>query len=188
MRLIALLVTAILTSVAALAAQEGPSSASSPSSSSTDAAQLTLPVSLAKIREALAEARAEPLRGVDEKPHFRVEIQERQKIEALLDTLNFKSGPPVPGGLYGYDQQQRLFPKVDNPLVQPYAAFSQGELLQVMITTLMEKYLAGRLVNAVTSAERARAEDEARKEVARALDEFWASQGQAQQRSTADKP
>src|ERR1700726_4589494 len=126
MRLIALLVTAILTSVPALAGQKAPSSAPSPSSPSKDAAELTLPVSLAKIREALAVAPAEPIKGLDEQPHFRVEIQERQKIEALLDTLDFKGGPPVPGGLYAYDQQQRMSPKVDNPLVQPYAAFSQS--------------------------------------------------------------
>jgi len=168
MRLIALLVAAILTSVPALAWQDGPSSASSESSPAKDAAQPTLPVSLAKIREALAEAPAEPLKGLNEQPHFRVEIQEWQKFKSMLDTLKFDSGgPPVPGGVYGYDQQQRLF--------------------QVMITTLMAKYFAGRIVNWVTTEERARAEAEARKEVARALNEFWAWRAQAQPQSTTDK-
>jgi hypothetical protein len=185
MRLLTLLVTAIFIASPALAQQVQPSSSAAGLSASRDTSQMNLPVSLDKIREALAEAPAEPLKGLDVKPHFRVQIQERQKFEALLETLKFDSGPAVPGGLYGYDQQQRLFPKVDNPLVQPYAAFSQGELLQVMITTLVEKYLAGRLVSAVTSAERARAEEEARKEVARALDEFWAAR--AQQLDTPDK-
>ena len=142
MRLIAVLVAAVLTSAPVLASQEGPSSASSASSPSKDADQPTLPVSLAKIREALAQAPVEPLKGMNEEPHFRVEIQEWQKFKAMLDSLKFDSGgPSVPGGPYAYDQQQRLFPKVDNPLVQPYAAFNQGELLQVMITTLMTKYL-----------------------------------------------
>ena len=186
MRLSTLLVTAVFSGTPALAQQVPPSSCRAELSAPADTSQLNLPVSLDKIREALAEAPAEPLKGLDEKPHFRVQIQERQKFEALLDKLKFDSGPAVPGGLYGYDQQQRLFSKVDNPLVQPYAAFSQGELLQVMITTLMEKYLAARLVGAVTSAERAHAEEEARKEVARALDEFWAARAQPQ--SAPDKP
>ena len=188
MRLLTLLITAITFATPAAAQQVEPSSCSAGLSASKDTCQLNLPVSLDKIREALAEAPAEPLKGLDEKPHFRVQIQERQKFEALLERLKFDSGPAVPGGLYGYDQQQRLFPRVDNPLVQPYAAFNQGELLQVMITTLVEKYLAARLVGAVTSAERAHAEEEARKEVARALDEFWAARAQPPQEPAADKP
>src|SRR4051812_21158605 len=65
---------------------------------------LNLPVSVNRIRQALAQP-AEPLiglRGLDETPTFRVEIRERMKIEELLQSLNYKSGPPVPGGLYGY--------------------------------------------------------------------------------------
>ena len=189
MRLIAVLVTAILTSVPVLASQDGPSSASSASSPSKDAEQPTLPVSLTKIREALAQAPVEPLKGLNEQPHFRVEVQEWQKFKAMLDALKFDSGgPPVPGGVYAYDQQQRLFPKVDNPLVQPYAAFNQGELLQVMITTLMTKYLAGHISNWMTTEERARAEAEARKEVAQSMNEFWAWQAQAQPQSSTGKP
>ena len=188
MRLLTLLMTAIIFATPAAAQQVEPSSGCAGLSASKDTSQSNLPVSLDKIREALAEAPVEPLKGLDEKPHFRVQIQERQKFEALLEKLKFDSGPAVPGGLYGYDQQQRLFPKVDNPLVQPYAAFNQGELLQVAITTLMEKYLAARLVGAVTSAERAHAEEEARKEVARALDEFWAARAQPQQENATDNP
>ena len=188
MRLIAVLVAAILTGAPALASQDASSSASSEPSPSKDA-QPPLPVSLAKIREALAEAPAEPLKGLNEQPHFRVEIQEWQKFKTMLDTLKFDTGgPPVPGGIYAYDQQQRLFPKADNPLIQPYAAFNQGELLQVMITTLMAKYFAGRIVNWVTSEERSRAEADARKEVARAMDEFWAWRAQAHPQSATDKP
>ena len=188
MRLFTLLVTVILLSTPAAAQQVEPSSGSAGLSASKDTSQADLPVSLDKIREALAAAPVEPLKGLDEKPHFRVQIQERQKFEALLERLKFDSGPAVPGGLYSYDQQQRLFPKVDNPLVQPYAAFNQGELLQVMLTTLMEKYLAARLVGAVTSAARAHAEEEARKEVARALDEFWAARAQPHQEDATAKP
>lgn len=193
MRLFTLLVTAIFFGTPALAQQVQqvqPSSCAAGLSAPKDTCDLNLPVSLDKIREALADAPAEPLKGLDVKPHFRVEIQERQKFEALLETLKFNGGPAIPGGLYLYEQQQRLFPKVDNPLLQPYAAFNQGELLQVMITTLVEKYLAARLAGIVTNAERAIAEEEARKEVARALEEFWAAQArpQPQPQSATDKP
>lgn len=186
MRLLTLLVTAILFATPTLAQQVQPSSCAAGLSAPKDTCELSLPVSLDKIREALAEAPAEPLKGLDVKPHFRVQVQERQRFEALLEALKFDSGPAVPGGLYFYEQQQRLFPKVDNPLVQPYAAFNHGELLQVMITTLLEKYLAARLVGVVTNAERASAEEEARKEVTRALDDFWAAR--AEQQSTTVKP
>lgn len=174
MRLLTMLVAAMLMGVPVSAGQGEPAPTRRPSDFQ-DAAQLALPVSLEKIRGALAEAPANRLKGLNVRPDFQVQIQERQKIDALLATLEFNGGPPIPGGLYGYDQQQRLFPKIANPLMQPYAAFSQGELLQVLITTLMGKYLAERLVSAVTSAERAHAEGQARQEVARALAEFWAA-------------
>src|SRR5262245_5461532 len=128
---------------------------------------LSLPVSYKRIKQAL-EQPVEPLkglRGLDETPTFRVEIRERLKIDELLQSLNFKSRPPVPSGLYGYEQQRQIFPPVDNPLVQPYAAFSQGELLTVLVENLVGRYLAGRAMQGITSAERARAEAAAREEV-----------------------
>src|SRR5438874_5038219 len=166
MRLSALLVAAILTasSVSAQPTDRLPGSPQASSQIDTqqssdkppadkkadekkpDAPALNLPVSVNRIRQALAQP-AEPLKGlkgVDETPTFRVEIRERLKIEELLQSLNFKSGPAVPGGLYAYEQQRQLFPSVDNPLVQPYGAFNQGELLTILVENLMGRYLAGR--------------------------------------------
>ena len=65
------------------------------------------------------------LRTIDERPTFRVQIQERQKLEELLATLNFKAGPVPAGGVYMAEQRRIMFPSVDNPLRQPYAAFNQ---------------------------------------------------------------
>lgn len=184
MRLSALLFAAILTATPAIA-QQGPSSspavpASTPQDTQPQGAKLSdLPVSLDKIREALAQLPVEPLKGLDERPMFRVTIRERQRIEELLQTLKFNTGPAVPGGLYAYEQQQNLFPKVNNPLAQPYGAFSQGELMQISLTTLIAKYLAGRIAGAVTAAERAHAEEAAREEVRRALEDYWAAQDKA---------
>jgi hypothetical protein len=147
-----------------------------PTSSSAPDAPPNLPVSLDKIKGALTEMPAEPLRGLDDKPHFKVEVREKQKIKIddLLASMDFKSGPPVPGGLYGYEQNRLAFPAVDNPVRQPYAAFSQSELLTIVIENLSGTYLGGRALNAVSSAERARAEQAAREEVQQALAAFWA--------------
>ena len=174
MRLTALLFTAILTT-APLAAQTVP--ASSPPDSASAKQDVNLPVSLDKIREALSQTPALSLRTIDERPTFRVQIRERQKIEELLASINFKSSSPAPGGgLYGYEQQRQMFPAVDNPLRQPYAAFSQSELLTIAIENLIGKYLGGRAMNAVSKAERAHAEAQARQEVLDAVAQYCIAQ------------
>jgi len=171
MRLLGLLLTAFLVAATAVAQEGQPPPKTS---SADDGRAANLPVSLDKIKQGLEQAPAEPLRGLDERPHFRVEIRERQKIEELLSTLRFDSGPAVPGGIYGYEQQQRAFPKTDNPLAQPYAAFNQGQLATILFEEFLEKYLGGRMVQGITDASRAHAEEAARQEVQRALAEFCA--------------
>ncbi len=180
MHLMALVLAAMMTAGAAAAA---PAQTSAPSSSPQPAASpaqdgTQLPVSLDKIRQQLAETPAVPLRGLDERPHFRSGVSEKQtiSIDELLTTMDFKSGPAVPGGLYGYEVSRQAFPSVDNPLRQPYAAFNQPELLTIAIENLAAKYLGGRALNAVSSAERAKAEQSAREEVQRAIADYWAAQ------------
>jgi hypothetical protein len=185
----------VITASAALAQSSVSSPAATPSSNrgagsdqkpdqkpdQKEDAKRDLPVSLDKIRDALTQAPAPVLRGLNEQAHFKVEIVERQKverqkIEELLATLDFRSGPAPPGGLYAYEQQRIVRPPVDNPLAQPYAAFSTSELLTLAIESLIVKYLGGRALAAVTSAERARAEQAAREEVARAMADVCAAQ------------
>ncbi len=190
MRLIALLFTAVLTVSPARAQQAQPSSSPDTRTSTTQAPKdndsrgatgdLNLPVSIDKIKEALQQPPSQlSLRTIDERPTFRVQIQERQKIEELLATLNFKTGPAPGGGLYGYEQQRQMFPAADNPLRQPYAAFSQGELLTILIENLLGKYLGGRAVNAVSDFERKRAEAAAKEEVREAVTQYCAAQPRA---------
>jgi hypothetical protein len=154
------------------------SSLSQPPASPRQDESLSLPVSLDRIKDALAQAPAVPLIRLDDLPHFKLEVRERQriKIEDLIATMDFRSGPAVAGGPYAFEQNRLVHPTVDNPLRQPYAAFSQPELLTIVIENLAMKYLGGKALNAVTSAERARAEQAARDEVQRALADFWASQ------------
>jgi hypothetical protein len=134
------------------------------------------PTSIDKVREKLQQPPAEPLRGLSESPTFSVEVQEKQRFQELVEQLDFRSGPAVPGGNYGYEQQQVLFPKTQYPLMQPYAAFSQGELLTVAIENLLGKYAAGPIVRSIRDARQAHAEAEARDAVQKALADFWAAQ------------
>ena len=188
MRLSALLFMAIALAAPAHA-QQAPSSAPADSpradqgqaapQKQADGQALHLPVSLDKIKEALQNAPSTPLLKIDERPTFRVQIRERQKIEALLSTLHFKSGPTPAGGIYMQEQQRLMFNPVDNPLVQPYAAFNQGELLTILIENLVGKYLAGKATDAISKAERARAEAQAKDEVRSAVAEYCNAQPNA---------
>ena len=89
MRLILLVFTAALIAAPASAQQAAPSPASDksltdgPAAQDTSAAQnAALPVSIAKIKEALQQPPSTfSLRSIDERPTFRVQIRERQKIE-----------------------------------------------------------------------------------------------------------
>jgi hypothetical protein len=193
MRLIALLFTVALAVPPAYAQDARASSAQPPTSVPQDSAAAkeqeskdqsqNLPVSLDKIKDALNQPpSALNLRALDETPTFRMQIVERQKIEELLGTLFFKNTPGpyggyVPGGgLYGYEQQRQMFPAVDNPMRQPYSAFSGGELLTILIENLVGKYLGGRAIDAVSNGERSRAEAAAKEEVRNAVTQYCSSQ------------
>jgi ribosomal protein L12E/L44/L45/RPP1/RPP2 len=188
MRLLALLFTAVLMAAPAWAQQAPPSTQPDPASAPKDEKKTkdqndgdsNLPVSLDKIREGLQQPT--PLisfRSLDERPLFRMQILERQKIEELLASLNFKSGPIPAGGVYMFEQQRLMFNPVDHPLMQPYSGFSENELLTILVENLVGKYLGGKLVSTVSKAERARAEAAARDEVNAAVAEYCNAQPNA---------
>ncbi len=170
MRLTALMFTAILASAPVGGAAQ---SATAPK----DDKPSDLPVSLEKIRDALDRTPLLTLNGLRQQAaHFKIEIEERRKIEELLATLDFKTGPAPPGGIYAYEQQRLLQNPADNPLTQPWAAFNTKELITLAIENIAAKYLGGRALSAVSNYERARAEYAARQEVAHALEDFCAAQ------------
>jgi hypothetical protein len=180
MRLWALLFMATL-AASPVAAQQTP--VSPPAATGQDEPsqnpQSALPVSLDKIKEALQTTPTLSLSTLDERPVFRVQIQERQKIEELLGTLNFKTGPVPAGGVYMAEQNRIMFPSVDNPLRQPYSAFNQPELLTILIENLTGRYLAGKAANAISKAERANAEAAAKEEVRAAVAQYCGAQPKA---------
>ncbi len=140
-----------------------------------------LPVSIDKIRSALQETPTIHLRGLDEVPTFKVEIHELGRpftLDELIKSLapGFKAGPVPAGGVYAYELNRVTNNATANPLAQPYAAFSQPELLTVLVENLAGKYLAGKAMDAISSAERARAEAQARDEVRHAVAEYCATQ------------
>jgi hypothetical protein len=191
MRLPVLLVTAILVASPSLAQPPPPSAIQESASAGLDKVgqdkkdtkdkdgkdrELNLPVSLDKIRDGLQQPPRLSLRTLDERPTFRVQILERQKIEELLATLNFKTGPTPAGGIYMYEQQRQMFNPVDRPLMQPYAAFGQGQLLTILFQNLLGRYLGGKAINAISKSERARAEANAREEVRAAVAHYCNAQ------------
>jgi hypothetical protein len=151
---------------------------SSPAASprSPDAPRLTLPVSIDRIRKELEQKPVRPLFGLRETPTFKIEVQERNRLQELVASLDFRSGPAPAGGLYAAEMQRVMFPSVSNPLRQPFAAFNQPELLTILIQTIAGKYLAGRAVDAITNAERAAAEEAAREELRRTIRLYCAAQ------------
>src|SRR4051812_3053776 len=69
-----------------------------PASAAEDVPRLNLPVSIDRIKEALAHPPAHRLRGLDEQAQFKTEVQEHRKLEDLIASLDFKSGPTPAGG------------------------------------------------------------------------------------------
>jgi ribosomal protein L12E/L44/L45/RPP1/RPP2 len=182
MRLMALLFTAILVG-APVRAQQPPASVpqderTKEQGQSKDQ-ELNLPVSLEKIKEQLQQPTVLQIHTPDERATFRVQILEKQKIEELIASLKFKDAPIPAGGVEMQELQRIWFNPVDNPLVQPLAAFNQGELLTILIENLVGKYLGGKALNAMSKAERAHAEAAAREEVRAAIEQYCNAQPNA---------
>jgi len=187
MHLHALLFTAILMTTG-VSAQEPPASPAPPESSSAspagttapspakDGAPLNLPVSLDHIRKALEQQPAPLVLKLPDNPTFRIEIQERTRLQELLATLDFKSGPTPAGGIYAAEMQRVMFPSVSNPLMQPYAAFNQPELMTIIIENLVGKYLIAKAFGAMNAAARERAEAAAREDVRQTILQYCAGQ------------
>jgi hypothetical protein len=179
MRLLGLLFVAILAARPAAAQPPQPSTNQTPASSSEDQGSketdLNLPVSLDKIKVALQQPAATvklSLRNIEEPPTFRLQIEERQRIQELLATLNYKAGPTPAGGVYAAEIQRQIWNPVDHPLQQPYAPFNQPELATILIENLVARMLAGRASDAISKWGRERAEAAAREEVRQAVREY----------------
>jgi hypothetical protein len=76
-----------------------------------------------------------------------------------------------------WDEMQRVtWPSVDNPLIQPYAPFSVGQIVTLAIENVIGKLGAGKLMNAIGNASKNRAQAAAREEVLQAIQDYCAAQ------------
>jgi hypothetical protein len=100
---------------------------------SQEAPSATPPVSVERIRAALERAPAWP---VDQAaPLFHIDVVER--VPDLVPPIDFLGGPVPPGGLYAYEQRQRLgSPTIGQPLITvdllPFADALAGAIRQVL--------------------------------------------------------
>ena len=145
-------------------------------SSGMDAQDASLPVSVDRIRSALSDLREKPLIDPNRRPpDFKVTVEEGLAIEKYLKFDDPKLPPPPPGGIYAYELQRQFNNPVDNPLTQPYAAFSGGEFATLAIEGVIGYLLGSKIAGAISNAERAKAEAQARTEVARAIAAYCAA-------------
>jgi hypothetical protein len=167
-----------------LAAQDTPPSSSDTQTSSTvdkkppaEEESPGLPVSVDRIRDALAAPSEKPLlRDFTDQPDFTLTVEERVILEDFFKPEDFRTGPVPPGGLYAYEQQRVLSNSVDQPLHQPYAAFSSGELVTLAIQGLLFRYLGQEVVDQAIAAGRAADEAAARETVMKAIRSYCAAQ------------
>lgn len=174
MRLHFLLLAAMAVATPVGAEQPAASSPAAQTSSPQDTGP-DLPVSLDRIRDGLRRPAESRLRNLDVKADFSVQIDEQRRIDELMSKLNFKTGPVPAGGLYGFEQQRRLFNPTDRPLQQPYAAFTGGEFFTIAIENLIRNYLRDPITNAARSAIHSHAETRAREEVDQNVADYCAA-------------
>ena len=102
-------------------------------------------------------------------------MTEQQKLDDLINSFDFQSGPTPPGGVYAYEQQRVVFNPTNYPLMQPYAAFSGSELLTLAIESVVGHYAGGKAVDALTQTEHDRAKAAARADVLRSIADYCAA-------------
>lgn len=171
-----LLLAAIVSAPPLLAQAPAPSPADTPVSPAEDAVPTRLPVSVDRIREALAAPPPQILRGISERPTFAIAVEERLRLEDFFTPEDFEVGPVPPGGLYAYEMQRVTRNPVSHPLGQPYAAFSGGELTTLAIQAVITRLLGQRLVQGFADSQAAAAQAAAEAEVALAINEYCAAQ------------
>ena len=176
MRLILLLLTML--GGAATAAAQVPASAPAGSGPVSPSGSAPAPATLAlqRIRARLLLPGELQLRNVDQQPDFTVKIDEQRMIDQMLSQMDFKSGPAPAGGIYNWEQQRMLSKVTNNPLLQPFAAFSAGEFFTIAAENLARVYLTNRVKRTVSAARRENAEAAARREVDEEIAAYCADQ------------
>jgi tRNA A58 N-methylase Trm61 len=112
-------------------------------------------VSLSRIREALEQSKSLRILPLHPEADFRVVIRQNKPSDTVTDSSDFRGGPVPPGGLYAFEQRQRLGQQWSEPLIR----------VDLLAVTAL-------LTTALAKAHRARAESAARTEVQRTFTNF----------------
>ena len=137
-----------------------------------------LPVSVPRVQRELQRPQTLNLEATE--PLFRVEVTaERPRWLTEIDWLGTEDrvGPIVPHPT----PHEQFLARVTPQLAQPYQAFSQGELLQVVITSFLQGLAMREAAEALKDELRRRREEEARREVDESI-ERWKDQLERQRR------
>ncbi|HEX4347715.1 MAG TPA: hypothetical protein VHZ73_09090 [Vicinamibacterales bacterium] len=99
-----------------------------------------LPVSLDRIREGLAKPAPTLTRSLDAPSTYQTGIQLKTQ-EMKLKPDDLKGGPVPAGGPVMFEQLRIMHDPTNHPLMQPYAAFTGGELLTLTSEALARRYI-----------------------------------------------
>lgn len=155
-----------------------------PVSSAADVGQLSAagvddrPATLAleRIRGRLQVPTALQLRMVEMQPDFSVKVDEQRMIDQMLSQMDFKSGPAPAGGIYNWEQQRMLSKVTNNPMLQPFAAFSASEFFTIAAENIARVYLTNRVKRSLANNRRENADESARREVDEEIAAYCADQ------------
>jgi len=152
--------------------------AAAPAAAQPEEQGFALPVNLERIRGKLDQPPAITLRGLDV-PNFKVEVQEKQKIEDLVAAIfrDVKKVHIPPEGVYMQEMERQWDGALsENPLLEhPYSAFSGSEIVAITIENVVGRLLAGPAIRALSAAQHAAASRAAREEVRAAIAEYCAA-------------
>jgi len=143
-----------------------------------------LPVSVPRVQRELQRPQTLNLEATE--PLFRVEVTaERPRWLTEIDWLGTEDrvGPIVPHPT----PHEQFLARVTPQLAQPYQGFSQGELLQVVITSFLQGLAMREAAEALKDELRRRREEEARREVDESI-ERWKDQLERQRREQQKPP
>jgi len=99
-----------------------------------------LPVSLDRIRQGLEKPAPRLTLKIDVPSTFKTGVQQKRPDE-LLTGADLKGGPVPAGGPLMYEQFRLFHNPTNEPLMQPYAAFTGGQLLTLTSEALARRYL-----------------------------------------------
>lgn len=171
-----LLLLSMLGFSATAAAQVPVSTAAAAEQGSAQADSRPATLALERIRGRLRVPTALQLRMVEMQPDFSVRVDEQRMIDEMLSQMDFRSGPAPAGGIYNWEQQRMLSTVTNNPLLQPFAAFSASEFFTLAAENIARVYLTNRVKRSLAEHRRENADESARREVDAEIAAYCADQ------------